>query len=79
MITKSSIKKHVIFYLFLSYRKHPKHFFFLNESFFFRLKVCCRLIIMSSRKIDSFLKKKSVNTGNADAVNNVILTLLIRI
>ena len=71
MITKSSIKKQVIFYLFLSYQKHPKLFFFLNESFFFRLKVCCRLIIMSSRKIDSFLKKKSVNTVNVDAVNNV--------
>ena len=26
---------------------------------------------MSSRKIDSFLKKKSVNTVNVDAVNNV--------
>ena len=26
---------------------------------------------MSSRKIDSFLKKKSVNIVNVDAVNNV--------
>ena len=71
MIKSHQLKSTLSFICFYHTENIQNIFSFLNESFFFRLKICCRLIITSSRKIDSFLKKKSVNTVNADAVNNV--------